>query len=57
MENAHDKLSCGFIALQWQGVIHFLFEIPEKTQIKALKDLSYVRRERYDFRLMIWNHL
>jgi hypothetical protein len=23
MENAHDKPGGGFIALQWQGVIHF----------------------------------
>jgi hypothetical protein len=57
MENAHDKPGCGFIALQWQGAIHFLFEVPKKTQIKALKDLSRGRREIYDFHLMICNHL
>jgi hypothetical protein len=57
METAHDKPGCDFITLQWQGVIHFIFEIPEKTQIKALKDLSHVRRESYDFHLVICHHL
>jgi hypothetical protein len=34
-EDACDEHICVFITLQWKLVITFVFEIPEKAQIKA----------------------
>jgi hypothetical protein len=37
LQDVFDEPCRRFIALQWKLGIHFLFEIAEKTQIKALK--------------------
>jgi hypothetical protein len=42
MENSLDKSGGRFVGIQGKLVIHFLFEIAEKTQIKALKDMAGV---------------
>jgi hypothetical protein len=57
MENASDEPRCVFIALQWQLIIHFLFEVREQTQIKALKYVSCVQRESDYFHPVICEHL
>jgi hypothetical protein len=53
MENPLDQPGRRFVIVQWKLVIHFLFEITEKTQIKALKYVARTWRESYDFHLTI----
>jgi hypothetical protein len=57
MEDAFDEPGSHFVTVQWELVIHCLFEITEKTQVKAVKYVARMRRESYDFHLMICKHL
>jgi hypothetical protein len=43
MENALEKSGGRFVGFQGELGIHLLFEIAEKAQIKALKDMVGVR--------------
>jgi hypothetical protein len=45
IENALDEPDRRFVTVQWKLVIHVLFEITEKTQVKALKYVARLRRE------------
>jgi hypothetical protein len=52
MDNMFDENCRPFITLQWKLAIHALFEMTEKTQGKALKDLACVwRRHCYSYLL------
>jgi hypothetical protein len=53
MKNACDEPRGCFIDFQRNPVIHFLFEVPEKTQVEALKYLIHVRWESDHLSLMI----
>jgi hypothetical protein len=52
----HEARGC-FIACQWKIVVYSLFEIAEKTQVKALKYMCRMRRESYDQHAMICQDL
>jgi hypothetical protein len=53
VEDVFDKPCQGFIIFQRKFRIYFVLEIPEKTQVKALKYLTRVRRESNDLHEMI----
>jgi hypothetical protein len=57
MENSLDKFGDRFVGIQGELVIHFLFEIIEKAQIKVLKNMTSVWGKSNDFYPMICQHL
>jgi hypothetical protein len=57
IEDAFDEAGDCFITFQWKLGVHSLFEIAEKTQVKAAKYTGRIRRENPNFHSVISQHL
>jgi hypothetical protein len=57
MEKAFDEFRSVFIVLQWKLISYFLFKIPKRIQLKALKYVSCVRRENGHFHPVLCERL